>query len=1121
MVQSTNKKEENNCVDSEAKRCSFTAAIMRKYNIRWLAFLSLLCLLPCIPIASMAQSNTGNIAGRVTDSTGAMIPRVKVTIQDVSTNTETRTETTSTGEYTAAYLLPGSYTVSFSAPGFRELVQTGLKLQLDQSLRVDAVLQVGAVNEKLEVSSSSEQVDYGSPEIGHVVGEEQLQELPLLSSASRGRSPLLLAKLVPGVTSTSSNNSNINNFSFGGGRPVSNEILVDGLPTTNPSDNTYTLTPSPDSLQEFKVITTPFSAEWGHTGGGVMLATTKSGSNDLHGSLYDLFRNRIFNDRNFFDTTGSAQKYVQNDPGVTIGGPVYLPKIYNGRNRTFFFVDFNATISSIGDVSNNLVPTAAQKAGDFSKTFDSNGNPVTIYDPATLTTGANGVEARQPFPGNIIPASRIDAVAAKIVGYYPSPNYTVNGQNYNLYPSQTQQVFQTIERLDHNFSDKDHMFVRYGHYSPNADAETIIPNNANNQNASGWRDNQFAFGETHVISPTMFSDFRAGFVQEVNYQYAGGGPAGGLGLRGVPLVNFPTITTDQFIQLGASPAGKDRDRSWIFSEAVTWQRGSQTIKFGGDYRRQMYNYYNPGYVSGAYNFTALFTTDPTTGAGGYSLADMLLGMPQDAQIQSEDYTYRMNINSAGLYFQDDIKLTPTFTLNAGLRWEFDGPYSEANNQFASFSPTAINTQTGTPGEAIFAGRNGAPSHFMPNVYHDFLPRIGFAWNFAPHTVLRGGFGMYRLPNIGYYNYGPLSKYVVNANFQAQSNLTPPFYLAQGVPAYGYNVDASGNPSVPASLTKPSSTVNYIDPRAVTPYNLSYQVGLEHQFGGGWFAEADWVANKGVKLPIEENLNQIPSEEWGPGSRSLLRPFPQYAGVTGLMLMGNSMYESLQAKLEHSWKNGLVVSAAYTFSKLIDDVDPPARVSGAWIQDVYNLNGERGIGGYDVPQRMAVNYVYNLPFGRGGTYLAHTPLLKDIIGGWQVAGISELQTGLPQHVSQPNNTNGFTDVQYVNQIAPVTINRGSLTQWFSTSSFAQSAAYTLGNAPRYPFHGPGINNTDLAIMRNFKFGEQWNLQFRGEMYNAFNHPNFRAPNSNVTSPSFGEITGAQASRIVEFALRLFF
>jgi hypothetical protein len=275
------------------------------------------------------------------------------------------------------------------------------------------------VTEKVEVSASADLINYTSPEIGHVVGEEQLMNIPLVATNSRGRATVLLSKLVPGVTSTSANNSNINNFSFGGGRPVTNEILVDGLPTTNPSDQTYTLTPSPESIQEFKVITTPFSAEFGHTGGGVMILTSKSGSNVLHGFVADYFRNRILNAAPVF---GSANplKYVQNDPGATIGGPVVLPKVYDGRNKTFFFFDFNVTLASNGNLYQQLVPTADQKRGDFSKTF-ANGKLVTIYDPATTTKNADGTFSRMPFGSNLITSDKFNAVSAKILSFYPDP----------------------------------------------------------------------------------------------------------------------------------------------------------------------------------------------------------------------------------------------------------------------------------------------------------------------------------------------------------------------------------------------------------------------------------------------------------------------------------------------------------------------------------------------------------------------------------------------------------------------------------------------------------------------------------------------------------------------------
>src|SRR5215467_12833971 len=353
-----------------------------------------------VPFLSSAQTFIGAIAGRVTDNSNAAVPKTTVTITEIATNTKTETVTDETGNYTVSFLKPGVYRVSFTATGFKESVEASVELQLNQQYRLDMTMEIGAVSERVEVSSGATLVNYESPEIGHVVGSEQLVNLPLVSNSNRGRSPLLLAKLVPGVVSTSL--GNINNFSFGGGRPVTNEILVDGLPTTNPSDMTYTLTPSPDAVQEFKVLTTPFSAEYGHTGGGIMMLTSKSGTNQYHGSFYDYFRNRLLNNRNYFQASKSTQKYVQNDPGGTFGGPLRVPKLYNGHDKTFFFADFNVTLASNGNLYQQLTPTDLERAGDFSQTF-SGGKLMTIYDPLTTQLAADGkTYVRTPFAGNKI-----------------------------------------------------------------------------------------------------------------------------------------------------------------------------------------------------------------------------------------------------------------------------------------------------------------------------------------------------------------------------------------------------------------------------------------------------------------------------------------------------------------------------------------------------------------------------------------------------------------------------------------------------------------------------------------------------------------------------------------------
>ncbi|MBV6429957.1 MAG: hypothetical protein IANPNBLG_00060 [Bryobacteraceae bacterium] len=1085
--------------------------------LRTLAFLALTAVL-------YPQSYTGSISGRVTDATGSVVPGAAVVVTETNTNTVARTLTNDVGDYVVSFLNPGVYKVSVTREGFREQVQTALALQINQALRVDASLQMGAVSDKVEVTGTADLLNYTSPEIGHVVGKDQMLNLPLLAANNRGRSPLLFSKLLPGVTSTSANNSNINNFSFGGGRPVTNEILVDGLPTTNPSDQTYTLTPSPDAIQEFKVLTTPFSAEWGHTGGGVMILTSRGGTNNLHGYVYDYFRNRLLNARPVFGNASSL-KYVQNNPGIAIGGPVVLPKIYDGRNRTFFFADFNVTLASNGNLYQQLVPTALQKAGDFSQTFAS-GSLVPIYDPAATAKLPNGSYSRPPFQDNRIPASRIDPIASRIAGFYPDPNGSfANGLNYSVAPPQLRQTWQSIVRVDQNIGDNDRMFVRFGRYNPNGDAQNRIPNKANNDTSGGFRDTQVAFSETHVFSARVVNDFRAGFVQEVNYTIPSGGPAPELGLAGVPLNEFPIIKVSQMIQLGSDPLSSDRNRSWVFSEALNVHLGRHTLKMGGDYRRQMYNFYEPGKLAGTYTFNPTFTSFPGKNGTGFGLADMLLGVPASTDFDGADYTYRMNINSAGMYLQDDFKIRSNLTLNLGLRWEYNGPYSEANGQFGSFLPNLVNRTTGNLGEVAFAGRDGQPSHFSPNIYRNFLPRIGFAWRALPKTVFRGGYGIYRLPSIGYGTTGPVSQYGVDQSFTSVDNNITPFYtFASGVPARSFNVDAEGRPNIPASLTRPTSNVTALETRDRTPYNQMWQFGIQRQVTDAWFIEVDYVGNKGTKLPVVLPWNQLRPGQFGSGSQQQgKRPYPQYLNVSALSNDGNSTYHSLQAKVEHLWRNGLQVQGSYTFSKLINDVDAPARANAAPIQNYYDLRGERGVGGYDIPQRLVANFVYEAPFGRHGRYLQLIPVVSNIIDGWQVAGIAEFQIGLPMQIRQSNNTGGFTGGQRPNQIASAALDRGerTLTRYFNTAAFTAAPQFTLGNAPRFPLHGPGINNWDLSLMRNFKFQERYNLQFIGQLFNAFNHPNYSAPNTTIGNQNYGRITGAQSSRVVEFALRFFF
>lgn len=1070
-------------------------------------------------LTAAAQSYTGSISGRVTDGSGLPVPKVQVVVTEDSTNTAVRTETNDSGDFNVSYLKPGSWRVAFKANGFKEHVEAGVQLDINQQRRVDPVLEVGQVTETVQVTASGLQVNYASPEIGHVVDSEQLVELPQLSTSGRGRSPFLLAKLVPGVTTNGNTYTNINGFSFAGGRRVTNEILVDGLPTTNPSDQTYTLTPSPDSIEEFKVITTPFSAEYGHTGGGVMIATSKAGTNVLHGSAYDLFRNRVLNGRDFFSPLNSQTKYVQNDPGGTIGGPVFLPKLYDGRNKTFFFVDFNVTLASQGTGNSFLVPTDLQKAGDFSQTAAA-GRVTPIYDPKALAADRR---TRLQFPNNTIPANRIDPVSAQILKFYPGANANVNGNNYFVTPPATNDNWQYLGRLDQNFGSNDRAFFRFGQYSPNNNAVPYVPNKANNQTAGGWVDTQSVISETHIFGPTLVSDFRVGLVQEDNYTVGGGQglPVPELGLKGVSLNEFPIVQVSQMIQLGSGASNHDRDRSWVFSEGMTWQHSRHTIKMGGDFRRQMYNNYSPGKLPGSYSFNGAFSSvTPNATGSGFGLADLLLGAPASASLNINDYTYRLNINSAGAFVQDDYKILKNLTINLGVRWEWDGPYSEANNQFASFNPDIVNHLTGNPGDVQFAGRGGAPRHFTPNIYYNFLPRVGFAWNLIPNTVLRGGYGIYRLPAIGYSGTGPVSQYARTlAATSIDGNQNPPFYLQEGVPAPALNLDANGNPNIPASLARATNNVSMLELRERTPYNQTWQLGIQRRLRGDWLVEVDYVGTHGVKLPANVPMNQLTANLWGAGNLQSLRPYPQYLNATHLTNDSNSFYNALQTSVKRRWSEG-ILSIAYTWAKVTDDIDGPSTSSG--IQNIYNLKAEHGIASFDVPHRFVTNFVYRLPLGARGKFLTKIPVVSHVIGGWELSAVGEFQVGLPLSAAQANNTGGFTGTQRANQIAAAALagDQRTLARWFNTDAFTVAPAFTSGNAPRFQFYGPGMENWDASLMRNIMLREKLRLQLRGEFYNVLNHPNFRNPNTTLGNVNYGKITADNGPRNIELAVRLF-
>lgn len=1078
-----------------------------------------------LPIAASAQSYAGSILGIVTDRSGLAIPGVAVTVTDAGTNVAINTTTNGAGNYAVPFLKPSQYRVTFTKKGFKRYVTGAIPVSMNQHYRLDVSLAVGQVTQTVTVRAGATQLNTVSSQIGAHVGHSDLVNLPE-QIGQNGPRELVMARIFPGVGSTSSDYSNPNNLTLGGGRPVSTPIITDGLPSNMTIDNTYGFVPSPDSTEELQVLTSPFSAQYGQTSGGVLLTTTKSGTDQLHGSLFEYHSDETLDALSFFSSSSTSKpKNIFNYFGGSAGGPVYIPKVYNGVKRhTYFFTDWEDTLQDQGHLFNSDVPTQAERSGDFSGPTPQGTPAIPIYDPST-TQVVNGNVVRQQFLNNQIPSTRIDSVGAKIVAAWPQPNCTLAPFNYCVAPSSRHTYLYNTEKIDQVFNDHDRAWFRFARDGPTDPGALYIPGPGTTANKNGWRDYQGEASWTHIFSPSVVNEFRFGYVEEDNFTQPYPSDASSLGLKGVPLTQFPTISTSDLASLGTCGFYQESDRHWIWNDAVDIQKGRHSLHMGGEVIRYVLQDYCPGVLPGSYCFCPNFSSLPGASNSGMSLADLELGYPTSASISTNDYEFRQRLNYEALYFQDDFKATSHLTLNLGLRWEFDGPYTEVNNQVYNFNPALTDKTTGLKGAIQFAGVGGAPRHFTPNDYNGFLPRVGFAWNFASKSILRGGYGIYELPSIGFATFNQVSKYSVSASFVSPDGITPPFQLDQGVPAYSFDRDANGNFNIPLSATAPSSVVGQFETRTVLPYTQEWQLGIQHQFAGGWFGEIDYSGNKGTKLPIGLATDQIvpqPNCCFGsPTAFFTLRPYPQALGVEFLSYSGNSNYNALLAKVQHHWNNGLSALFSYTWAKNMDDVDCPARCRAAPVQNVYNIAAEYGVAGYDIPQRFIASWVYQLPFGSGGKFAATVPVLNQVIGHWQVSGVGQFQNGNPYTVRQHDTLGLFSEGQYPTRVGNPQLSNRTLAEWFNTKAFQITPPDTLGNAARNLFFGPGQNNFDISVMRNFPFMERYTFQVRGDFYNAFNHPQFNGLNTNLNSAAFGRVTGVMSPRVIQLVGRFQF
>ena len=1082
-----------------------------------------LAILALAAIPAGAQTFVGSIGGIVTDTSGASAPGVTVIVTDQATGVLTRTTTNNDGNYLASFLAPGTYSVTFGKDGFEKSQAKDLALAMNQKMRLDTVLQPGSVQQSVTVDASAAQLNRVSSEIGGELGKDDLLNLPE-AFGSHGASVLNLVSLFSGVASSSGDYSNPNDVSLGGGRPDTVPIIIDGLPSNMGADNTYGLVPTPDSTEQLQVLTSAFSAQYGQTGGGAILTTSRSGTSTYHGALFEYHNDQDLDALNFFTAPGTKRtKNIFNYFGGSLGGPVYIPKIFDGRKRkVFFFTDTEATINPTGNVVNTDTPTAAELAGNFSG-LTPQGTHVTVYDPNTTVT-ANGKTTRQAFPNDTIPANRIDPIGANIASFYPAPNCAFLTFNYCVSADANKTYIYNLERVDVNISDTDKVWFRFGYDGPTNYAVPYLNNAANPSALGGWRDYHGQATWSRILSSSAANEFRIGMVQEDNFASPVTSDVSSIGLQGVPLTQFPSVAVTGAFSLGAGGFERTRDRHWIANDALNIVKGRHSMQIGGEYMIYLNHVDEPGVLSGSYSFSGTFSSLPGVANTGLGVADLLLGAPASTTIATNNYEFRLSTPFASAYFQDDYKVTHRLTVNMGLRWEFDGPPTELNHQSYTFNPNIVDPTTGKLGGIQYADINGAPSHFIPNDYKGFLPRVGFAYNFEKNTVFRGGYGIYELPSIGFIGSGLTSKYSVAASFVSPDGVTPAYYLSQGVPTYSYNVGANGLPNIPSSLTKPVSSVTWQQTSATIPYLQEWQFGLQHQFGHGWMAEANYQGNKGTHLPIDLQVNQIapaPNCCFGVSNAQSMRPYPQWLNVTQVTNSGYTNYNALLLKVQHKWNNGFSMLFNYTWAKLLDDVDGPARDNAIGTQNVYNLRAQYGISGIDIPQRATLAWVYDLPVGAGGRWKTGMFISDEIVGHWQLTGSASFQIGLPQNVTQSNTLGLFSAIQYANVVGNPNLSSHSIGEWFNTSAFAIAPQDTLGDGPRASFFGPGLNLWNIALGRSFPIKERLVFKLRGEFYNAFNRPLWSGLNLSITSPAFGTVTSAMDPRVIQFSGRLTF
>lgn len=1093
----------------------------------------------CVLLATInadAQVERASLTGTVTDISGAVLADASVKVTNEATNVTETLNTDQTGNYRLSNLPPGSYTVEVSKAGFQRRLARNVVLQVAQEARLDVQMQLGAVDQAVEVTAATPLLQTEGSTVGQVIDTKPIEMLPL-----NGRNIVQLAVLAPGVSGlTYAQSGTINSglrpdelrpggttLLANGARDSSNQLLLDGVDNTEMISQTFVVRPPVEGLQEFKVITNNAGAEYGRAGGAVLVTSTRSGGNDFHGSAFEYLRNSSLDAKNFFDRADQPiPAYQLNQFGGSLGGRII-------RNKTFFFADYEGYREKLGQTKVITVPTAAEKMGNFSG-IARNG----IFDPLSttaVTTGGATVYTRTRFPNDIIPVSRFDPLAARIVALYPNPQNSSLVNNYIANPQKISNLDRGDIRIDHQLASRQNLFGRYSIdnsdlHVPNTFDTRIGGNEDSFAGPDTVRGQNGVLGYNHVVTPNVIGEYRFGFTKFRQFLLPETltdpvwSQIPGRDTSDPFQPSAPIISPSGYVGLGNARSEALIRREHMFENVgnISWQHGRHAFRFGFDIRNRLVSETAspPGQSAfGRFTFTSGFTNNPSSTSGtGDAIASMLLGFPSTTV---RDFfipgTAHVRTNEFNFYARDEWRVTTKLTLNLGIHYEINTPFTEDNNFWVNWDPVTA--------KLLIAGQNASSTANVNTDYRAIAPRVGIAWQLDPKTVVRTGYGIFYDPQG---NYGTTIRQFRQQPFDlvfttSPGDLFPGNTVSQGIPKRSdFPPTDPNNPTA----TIPNATITAIDPNFRNAMMQQFNFGVQRELTKSSVITATYVGSLGSHLAWNFPIN---TPQPGPGAINPRRPYyaqlPNITNINYWESAGNSEFQSLQVVFEKRYSSGLYFNANWVWSHSLDNA--PWDGGSGGLQNPYNRRADWGNSNNDVRHRLNVFATYELPFGNGKRWLSGTDAFsRYIVGGWEVDGIIAAQSGLPFTVLAPSATNNGTSsrADVVSGVNPYPDNQ-TLQQWFNPAAFSVPAAscYCYGNAGRDILTGPRAFNVDLTAAKRFALGEARYISFRAEFFNALNHPQFQIPgNTTAGSNGVGSISAtARPSRQIQFALRFMF